>query len=116
MQIVRDPGSIAIAFVMPIFLLMRSGYGLSLDADHVPIALVTAAPSRDSADFIASLQGSHYFALRILPSVAEAEQPLRSGEVEGIAHLQGDCSRRLAVPAPGVPRTGRAPCPARASS
>ena len=28
-------------------------YGVSLDADHVPIALVEDAPSRDGADFLA---------------------------------------------------------------
>jgi ABC-2 type transport system permease protein len=39
-QIVRDPSSIAIAFLMPIFLLLLFGYGVSLDADHVPVALV----------------------------------------------------------------------------
>ena len=39
LQIVRDPSSIAIAFVMPIFLLVLFGYGVSLDADHVPVAL-----------------------------------------------------------------------------
>ncbi len=31
LQIVRDPSSIAIAFLMPIFLLLLFGYGVSLD-------------------------------------------------------------------------------------
>ena len=53
LQIVRDPSSIAIAFVMPLFLLVLFGYGVSLDADHVPVALVDEAPSVDSTDFLA---------------------------------------------------------------
>jgi ABC-2 type transport system permease protein len=52
LQIVRDPSSIAIAFLMPIFLLTLFGYGVSLDADHVPIALVAEAPSPDSAEIM----------------------------------------------------------------
>lgn len=98
LQIVRDPSSIAIAFLMPIFLLTLFGYGVSLDADHVPVALVAEAPSADSADFMASLQGSHYFAPRIVMSMAEAEQALMRGEVKGIVRLQADFSRRLRQP------------------
>jgi ABC-2 type transport system permease protein len=95
LQIVRDPSSIAIAFLMPIFLLILFGYGVSLDADHVPVALVAEAPSQDSADFTASLQGSHSFAPRIMASMPEAEQALRKGEVKGIIRLQADFSRRM---------------------
>ena len=40
LQIVRDPSSIAIAFLMPIFLLLLFGYGVSLDSEHIPVALV----------------------------------------------------------------------------
>ncbi|MBL0142226.1 MAG: ABC transporter permease [Betaproteobacteria bacterium] len=98
LQIVRDPSSIAIAFLMPIFLLTLFGYGVSLDADHVPIALVAQSPSPDSADFMASFQGSHYFAPRVERSMAEAEAALRRGEVKGIVHLQPDFSRRLRQP------------------
>ncbi|MDD5365219.1 MAG: ABC transporter permease [Gallionellaceae bacterium] len=95
LQIVRDPSSIAIAFLMPIFLLVLFGYGVSLDADHVPIALVAEAPSSDSADFTASLQGSHSFAPRTLATMAEAEQALRVGEVKGIIRLRADFSRQM---------------------
>ncbi len=95
LQIVRDPSSIAIAFLMPIFLLTLFGYGVSLDADHVPIALVEDAPSRDGADFLASIRGTHYFAPREAASMAEAEQALREGKVNGIVRLPADFPRRL---------------------
>jgi len=95
LQIVRDPSSIAIAFLMPIFLLVLFGYGVSLDADHVPIALVAEAPSQDSADFFAALDGSHYFAPHPEPSMATAEQALLAGEVRGIVRLRSDFSRRM---------------------
>src|SRR5512135_1211275 len=98
LQIVRDPSSIAIAFLMPLFLLLLFGYGVSLDADHVPIALVAEAPSQDSADFMAALQGSHYFAPRVMPSMPAAEQALREGQVRGIVRLRADFARRLRQP------------------
>ncbi len=95
LQIVRDPSSIAIAFLMPIFLLTLFGYGVSLDADRVPLALVQDAPSADGADFLASLRGTHYFAPRDFPTMAQAEDALRTGQVNGIVRLPADFPRRL---------------------
>ncbi len=94
LQIVRDPSSIAIAFVLPIFLLVLFGYGVSLDAENVPIALVAEAPSSDSADFFAALRGSHSFAPRVYPSMPAAEQALQHDEVSGIVRLRADFARR----------------------
>jgi ABC-2 type transport system permease protein len=95
LQIVRDPSSIAIAFLMPIFLLVLFGYGVSLDADHVPVAVVAEAPSRDTADFLAALKGSHYFAPRVMDAMPAAEQALREGRVSGIVRLRANFSRQM---------------------
>ncbi len=94
LQIVRDPSSIAIAFLMPVFLLLLFGYGVSLDADRVPIAVVAEAPSQDSAGFLAVLQGSHYFAPRVMGSMLVAERALLAGEVSGIVRLRTNFSRQ----------------------
>lgn len=98
LQIVRDPSSIAIAFLMPLFLLILFGYGVSLDADHVPVALVADAPSADSEDFFSSLGGSPSFAPRKLANLGEAEQALRAGQVNAIVHLRADFAERLRRP------------------
>ena len=58
LQILRDPSSIAIAFLLPVVLLLIFGYGVSLDAEHVPIALVVEQPSADTASFTGGFQGS----------------------------------------------------------
>ena len=94
LQIVRDPSSIAIAFLMPVFLLLLFGYGVSLDADRVPVAVVAEAPSQDSADFLAVLQGSHYFAPRVMGSMPAAERALLVGEISGIVRLRTNFSRQ----------------------
>ncbi|MEY2631988.1 MAG: hypothetical protein RIR00_642 [Pseudomonadota bacterium] len=98
LQIVRDPSSIAIAFLMPLFLLILFGYGVSLDAERVPLALVAEAPSADSADFFSSLGGSTSFAPRHFPGLGEAEQALQRGEVNAIVHLRADFSAALQRP------------------
>ena len=98
LQIVRDPSSIAIAFVMPIFLLLLFGYGVSLDADDLPVALVAEEPSADTADFFASLEGSHYFVATRFVTQAGAEEALRQGRVNAIVHLRDDFASRLRRP------------------
>jgi ABC-2 type transport system permease protein len=94
LQILRDPSSIAIAFVMPVALLLLFGYGLSLDVDHVPVALVVERPSADTADFVGSLRGSRYFAPLEVPGMRAAEQALLAGRVDAIVHLRADFAAR----------------------
>ena len=98
LQIVRDPSSIAIAFLMPLFLLLLFGYGVSLDADHVPVAFVVEQPTADTRDFEASLRGSHYFTVLPARSMPEAEQAMREGGVNAIVRLRADFSERLRRP------------------
>ncbi len=95
LQVLRDPSSISIAFVLPLILLFLFGYGISLDARHVPIALVVENPTPDTASFAASFGQSPYFAPHIVRDRHSADQALRDGAVAGIVVLRADFSRRL---------------------
>jgi len=94
-QILRDPSSIAIAFLMPVVLLLIFGYGVSLDADHVPVAIVADQPSADTASFTSAFGNTRYFQPLVLPNLREAEAALMAGKVNGIVHLRADFARRL---------------------
>lgn len=98
LQIVRDPSSIAIAFLMPLFLLLLFGYGVSLDSEHVPVALVVEQPDADTSSFTAAFQKSRYFTPAYYASQHEAEQALLQGRVNAIVVLRQDFSRRLRQP------------------
>jgi ABC-2 type transport system permease protein len=95
LQIVRDPSSIAIAFVLPIILLLLQGYAVSLDAKNVPVALVVEEPSPVSARFTAGFQASPYFLPRRAANIQEAESLLMFGAVDGIVWLKSDFDRKL---------------------
>jgi ABC-2 type transport system permease protein len=95
LQILRDPSSIAIAFVMPVVLLLLFGYGVSLDAKHIPLALVVDQPSAETAAFTASFRASEYFDPHIMGSIQEAEQALALRRVDAILWLRQDFVRRL---------------------
>ncbi len=94
LQILRDPSSIAIAFIMPVVLLLIFGYGLSLDAEHVPLAVVVEQPNADTASFISAFQHSRYFDPISMPSMHEAEQALQARQVNGIIHLRENFARQ----------------------
>ena len=94
LQIGRDPSALAIAFVLPAVLLLVFGYGVSLDARHVPVALVVAQPDALTASFTGRLHGSPYFAPRSFRSIQRAQRALSAPEVQGIIWLQSDFTRR----------------------
>ncbi len=98
LQIVRDPSSIAIAFVMPVAMLLLFGYGLSLDTDHVPVAVVVERPSADTSDFVGSLAGSRYFDPAVVRGMPEAERALLAGKVDAIVRLRADFGARERSP------------------
>ncbi|MFZ0488086.1 MAG: ABC transporter permease [Arenicellales bacterium] len=90
LQILRDPSSIAIAFLMPVALLLLFGFGVSLDARDVPVALVIEQPSSETADFASSFHDSVYFAPVTVRSMQEAQKMLSAGKVNAIVHLRAD--------------------------
>lgn len=94
-QIVRDPSSIAIAFIMPLVLLLLFGYGVSLDARHTPIALVVEHPTPLTASFTGAFSHSEYFAPRHFDDIRAAEGALAAGRVQGIVWLRGNFGSRV---------------------
>jgi len=93
-QIWRDPSSIAIAFLLPAVLLLLFGYGVSLDAANVPVAVVTQQPSALAESFAAAFDQSAYFQSRRYLDVQEAERALDAREVQGVVWLPSDFARR----------------------
>jgi len=102
LQILRDPSSIALALVMPVLLILLFGYGVSLDAEDVPVAVVLDDHGEASRDLAARLEGSRYFVPMRVRSLHAATELMRNNAVEGILHLGADFQHRLDA-------TGRAP-------
>jgi ABC-2 type transport system permease protein len=98
LQIVRDPSAIAIAFVMPVVLLLLFGYGVSLDAKDIRLALVADQPGAASQSFFSGFQGSDYFRSRHMGRLEAAEQAMEAGELDGIIHLPADFAAGLQRP------------------
>ncbi len=83
-QIVRDPSSILIAFVLPLILLFLFGYGVSLDATRTRIGVVLEAPSPSTRELASAFQGSSYFDVRLGTDRRDFEDQLVRGAIGGI--------------------------------
>ncbi len=92
-EIVRDPSSIAIAFILPLVLLLIFGYGVSLDARRISIAEVIDHPTQLTASFLAQLENSQWFRPTIYPDEASAEQAMMYGRADAILWLRSDFTR-----------------------
>ena len=95
LQVLRDPSSIGIAFLLPLLLLFLFGYGVSLDARGVPIALVVEQPGPAAASFTGSFRESPWFAPRVMPDRASAEAALLGREVQAFVVLRSGFERAL---------------------
>jgi ABC-2 type transport system permease protein len=83
-QVLRDPSSILIAFVLPLVLLFIFGYGVSLDATRTRVGLVLETSTPITQDLAASFQASRYFDVVVGRDRREFEKDLVLGKIRGI--------------------------------
>lgn len=91
-QILRDPSTILIAFVLPVALLVIFGYGVSLDVDDVPIGVVVQDDGADALRLASAYQHSTLFEVRMARSVQPLEEMLVAGRIRGIVVIPSDFS------------------------
>jgi len=96
-QILRDPSSLLIAFLMPFVLLIVNGYGISFDATHMKLAVVITAPEEEARGLLQALAASPYLGPVRVPDTRAAEQAIIAGRVRGALVLREDFSQRLAT-------------------
>lgn len=102
-QILRDPSSNLIAFVLPVVMLFIFGYGINLDSTAVNIGLVLEDTSPEARHFADSLYGSRYFVVHPAETQAEVGLALTEGRVRGFVVIPIDFAEKLKQP------TGTAP-------
>lgn len=102
-QILRDPSSNLIAFVLPVVMMFIFGYGINLDSTAVNIGLVLEDSSPEARHFADNLYGSRYFIVHPAETQAEAGEALVEGRVRGFVVVPQDFAEKLKQP------TGTAP-------
>lgn len=95
LQILRDPSSIAIAFVMPVIMLFLFGYGVSLDAKHIPVGIVIEQPDTATQSLVGAFERSEFFHTQHFAVIQTAQQALNKRQIEGIVWLRNNFSAQL---------------------
>lgn len=93
-QIISDPSSILIAFVLPVLLLFLYGYAVSLDSTKIKLGLALEDRSPDVESLIAAFRNSPYFILSVSFSRKELERDLVAGRIRGLVVVPADFSRQ----------------------
>lgn len=94
-QVVRDPSSVLIAFVLPGILLFLFGYGVSLDANHVRIGVVLENTSPEAQSLAVAFKNSRYFDTRIGRDRREFEEDLVAGKLRGMVVVPASFTETL---------------------
>jgi ABC-2 type transport system permease protein len=102
-QIVRDPSSVIIAFVLPFLLLAIFAYGINLDASAIRIGLLVEDGGADAARFAATLQATPNLEVHRADSRPQLERWLIAGDVRGFVVLPADFNARLIRVADSAP-------------
>ncbi|GAA3882983.1 MULTISPECIES: ABC transporter permease [Gibbsiella] len=97
-QILRDPSSGLIAFVIPLLLLFIFGYGINLDSSKLRLGILLEQQSEEARDLVSAFTGSPY----IDPTVSDNRQALiqkmQAGEIRGLVVIPTDFAQRMARP------------------
>ncbi len=81
-ELQHDSVRLAFAVLGPILLMIVFGYGISLDVDHLPFAVLDADGTPASRDYVDSFRGSYYFVENSpIPNYSELDRRLRNGEL-----------------------------------
>ncbi len=81
-ELQHDSVRLAFAVLGPILLMIVFGYGISLDVEHLPFAVLDFDGTPASRDYIDSFRGSIYFDEKTpIPNYEELDRRLRNGEL-----------------------------------
>mgnify|MGYP000431879175 CR=1 FL=1 len=96
-QILRDPSSWLVAFVLPCLFLLFFGYAISLDADNLRLAVIDESGGAKAHGLGLSFAHSPHFRLVPAASRQEAARMMGDSIVQGVLVLPSHFDARLAA-------------------
>lgn len=96
-QIVRDPRTLVIMFVMPVMMLFLLGYSATNDVRNVPIAIFDQDRSQAARDLLNAYRNADYFRFNFdVSSVEEMKNLIDSGQAKAGLIIPPDYGDRIA--------------------
>jgi ABC-2 type transport system permease protein len=100
-QLRRDPRSLALAFLLPILMLILFGYAITLDVRNIRLAVVDRSRSADSRRLVDAFARSGYFEISGRPAgPEEAEDAIQRNRVTAVLSIGPEFAEDLAAGRP----------------
>lgn len=94
-QILRDPSSILIAFVLPLILLIIYMYGVNLDTVKIKIGMKVDDPSQQVTTIVDSYRNNKFLTPIIYDSPKKMYEDLMGSKIRGFVVIPNDFSSKL---------------------
>jgi ABC-2 type transport system permease protein len=94
-QIVRDPSSIVIAFILPTLLIFLFGYAVSLDIQNLKIGIVIEDTTPDVNLLVESFNNSIYFDIKTAHDRHKVEELIVADKLRGIVVVPEQFAQNL---------------------
>lgn len=90
LQILRDPSSILIAFILPLILMFLMGYAVNLDTRNIPFAISNKSQSSLSKSFVTHFTNSNLFITDIGQNEKEYIDKIQNNTLKGLIVIPSD--------------------------
>jgi ABC-2 type transport system permease protein len=101
-QILRDPTSLTIIFLMPLLMMIIFGYSINYDLENINAGVIDFSGSESSHNLIKKFANNHYFVIEDLVKkypgtnlLEEGEKLLKSGDLKEFIVIPADFSQKL---------------------
>ena len=95
-QIRRDTRSLALAFGLPLFLLVFFGYAIQFDVEDIRMAVLDESHTQDSRRLVEAFEASDLFLVtEALTRASQAEDRLTRGGATAVLHIPPDFAARI---------------------
>lgn len=94
-QILRDPSSILIAFVLPLILLIIYRYGVNLDTVKLNLGLKIDDPSQQVTTLVDSFRNNKFVTLHVYDNPKQMYEDLMGSKLRGLVIIPNDFSFKL---------------------
>ncbi|WP_226067895.1 ABC transporter permease [Dickeya zeae] len=102
-QILRDPSSALIAFVIPLLLLFIFGYGINLDSSRLNVGVLMEQHSAEANSLARAFTGSPFLAVTLSDNRPALIEKMQAGQIRGLVVIPEDFATRLARPQDSAP-------------
>lgn len=99
-QIIRDPSSILIAFVLPLMLMFLFAYAINFDNNQIKVGLLFEGYRNQVNDLITTMENTSYIVVRQFEDRKSMERALTNSEIKAMVIVPNDFAKNISANIP----------------